>query len=440
MNSVAKSPGVQVSKRRWPRRALLSVNALVLVMLVAAGSAYGYVRWQLGKVNHISVGGLAPPTPGAMTILAVGSDTRNLGAGASAAFGSVDSVTGQRSDTIMLIHIVPATSSVAIMSIPRDLMVPIAGMGTTRINAAFNTGPSLLVSTISQDLGIKINHFMVVNFYSFTKIADSLGGVYQYFPAPARDAFSLLKVPNAGCVLLKGANALGFVRSREYQYYLNGTWQYQLSPESDLARIQRQQAFIKLAVKRAEHIDPANLGALNSVLSGITSSLTVDNNFSTSLMLQLANTFRHTNVTGIANWTYPTVNSVAVPGALDPVPSEDQAMVQQFLHYGLPAGPSTTSTNKVTATPTATATASASAPTGVVTPSATAGATLSLALDVWTADGNPVASSSPSTSTPASQGLTTPNDEIYPDASSFYHGQYIPPGRSAGQVPQTCPT
>ncbi len=435
MTSRAKSAALRVNKaRRWPRRALLTVNALVLVMLVAAGTAYGYVRWQLGHVRHISVQGLilSASNSAPMTILAVGSDTRDLGAGASVAFGSADSVSGQRSDTIMLIHIVPATSSVAIMSIPRDLLVPIAGMGTTRINAAFNTGPSLLVNTISQDIGIKINHFMVVNFYSFTNIADALGGVYQYFPAPARDAFSLLNVPAAGCVRLKGANALGFVRSREYQYYLDGSWQYQLSPESDLARIQRQQDFIKLALKKAEHIDPANIAAVNNVISGIAGSLTVDSNFSTSLMLELANTFRHTNVSGIANWTYPTVNSVAVPGALDPVPSEDQAMVQQFLDYGVPssAGPGP-GPSSATTTPAA---------LGPTTPAATAGATLSLALDVWGADSAPVASLSPSTNASASQGLTTPNSEIYPDASSFYHGQYIPPGRVPGEVPPTCPS
>ena len=109
----------------------------------------------------------------------------------------------------------------------------------------------LLVQTVQQDLGIKINHFAVVDFSTFVQIADSIGGVYQYFPAPARDIFSNLVVAHAGCVLLKGSQALAFVRSREYQYYLNGTWQYQLVPESDLARIQRQQAFIKLALKKA---------------------------------------------------------------------------------------------------------------------------------------------------------------------------------------------
>lgn len=263
---------------------LIVANVVVLAMLALGASAYGYVQWRLGQVNRIVVNGLtAVPKPGApITVLAVGSDTRNLGKGASAIFGSTDSVTGQRSDTIMLVRIVPATSSVAIMSIPRDLLVPIAGMGTTRINSAFNSGPDLLVSTIQQDFGINVNHFMVVNFYSFTQIADSIGGVYQYFPTPARDLYSDLSVPKAGCVLLKGSQALAFVRSREYQYYLDGTWQYQLVPESDLARIQRQQDFIKLAIKKAEQVAPTNPVALNGVIAGVAGSLTVDDHFSSS--------------------------------------------------------------------------------------------------------------------------------------------------------------
>jgi LCP family protein required for cell wall assembly len=311
-------------------------------MLVAAFSSYGYVQWRFGQVHRIRVAGLHPPvvvhgSPNpALTVLVVGSDTRDLGKGASSAFGDNQEVTGQRSDTIMLVHVVPATSSIALLSVPRDLLVNVAGYGTTRINAAFNGGPDLLVSTIQGDLGIEINHFVVVNFDTFTKIADAVGGVYQYFPGPARDLFSGLTVTHAGCVLLKGSQALGFVRSREYQYYLDGSWHYQMVPESDLARIQRQQAFVKLALKKAEQVGPTNPFALNDVLSGVTSSLTVDSGFSSSTLINLALDMRHSNVAGIPTWTYPTVNSTEIPGALDPVASEDQQVIQDFLSYGAP--------------------------------------------------------------------------------------------------------
>ncbi|HYA45627.1 MAG TPA: LCP family protein, partial [Acidimicrobiales bacterium] len=262
-------------------------------------------------------------------------------------------------------------------------------IGTTRINAAFNSGPGLLVKTIETNLGISVNHFMVLNFFSFTKIADALGGVYQYFPVPARDLWSNLLVTRAGCILLKGSQALAFVRSREYEYYLDGGWHYQLVPESDLARIQRQQDFVKLAIKKADHVGLTNPIALNDVVAGVTNSLIVDSGFSNSLMLSLARSLRHANVVGIPTWTYPTVNSTAVPGALDPVPSEDQRVISEFMSYGLPA--------KSAADP-------------------------------------PAARSDP----PAAR--SAPPVTATPDSSSYYEGRYIPPGLQPGQVPEVCPT
>lgn len=485
------------SHAHWPRRLLVTANAIVLVMLLLGASAYGYVEWRLGQVDRVRVAGLVPAASGPLTILAVGSDTRNLGKGASAAFGNAQEVTGQRSDTIILVRVVPATASVALLSIPRDLLVPVPGLGTTRINAAFDSGPNLLVQVIEQDLGVQVNHFMVVNFYTFTEIADSLGGVYQYFPTPARDLWSGLSVPHAGCFLLKGSEALGFVRSREYQYYLDGSWHYQLVPESDLGRIQRQQDFIKLAIRKAEHIAPTNPLALNRVLAGITGSLTVDSSFSNSLMLRLAIALRHVHATGIPNWTYPTVNSTAVPGALDPVPSLDQQMVRQFLSYGLPAtAPRTTTTARVNPSQTWVKVLNGSGTNGQA---ASAAAALKAAGYKISGTGNAksftyatsivqygagelaraktlavkigggasldeVSSLSPghlvlitgasfsallgtsagaqaAGSPPATTASTAPTNAppVAPDSSSYYHGQYVPPGLQPGQVPETCP-
>ena len=436
-----------LDRRRWPRRVLIIANLVVVALIALGASAYGYVEWRLGAVHRIAVAGLKSPGQDAqsepasggppLTVLAVGSDTRNLGKGSSDIFGGAGAVTGQRSDSIMLLRVVPATSSIALLSIPRDLLVPVAGMGVTRINATFDSGPNLLISTIESDLGIDINHFMVVNFYTFTQIADALGGVYQYFPAPARDLFSDLSVPKAGCVLLKGSQALAFVRSREYQYYANGSWQYQFVPESDLARIQRQQDFVKLAIK-SRTSGPTNPLTLNSVIGGITGSLTVDTTFTDSLMLSLAKVLRHANAAGIPDWTYPTANSVSVAGALDPVPSEDEAMVQQFLHYGLPAAqspasntPATTSSNSAPASSSPTGPSTIGSSGGVS--GGTAGA-VSLALKLISAS-----SAAGLEASGASPLTTTPADQVQVDSSSYYDGAYVPPGLQPGQVPQKCP-
>ncbi len=358
-------------KRRWPRRILLVINILTAVSLLGAGGAYGYVQWRLNQIKRIAVGGLrqvghsaqsksSGSSIPAFTLLVIGSDTRNLGAADSSQYGSSSQVGGQRSDSIILIRVVPKTRSLALLSIPRDTLEPIPGYGTVRINSAFNSGsPSLLVTVLQQDFGIEVNHVVEFNFATFQQIADAVGGVEQWFPTPARDAFSLLNVP-AGCVNLIGAQALGFVRSREYQYYLNGQWHYQYYPESDLARIQRQQAFTRDLLHKAKKIAPTSVFELNNLIGSVTRNLVVDKSFSDSLLLSLAQDYRSANLSTIPSYTYPAVNSTAQPGALDPQKGPGQAVINQWLAVGQPpATPPARPVSPGTSTP----------PTTVVAPS-----------------------------------------------------------------------
>lgn len=344
------------TRRRWPRRALIAANVATAVAVITAASGYGYVQWRLGQLRRVRITGLhaqghstqsrsAGPAIAPFTLLVIGSDTRNLGAGGGAQFGNTTEVQGQRSDSIILVRVVPRSRSLALLSIPRDTLVAVPGYGTTRINTAFNSGtPSLLVQVLDQDFGIQVNHVVGFDFDTFRAVADAVGGVEQYFPTPARDAFSLLDIPSPGCYNLTGDQALSFVRSREYQYQLNGTWHYQLYPESDLARIQRQQAFVRGLVKKARKVAPTDVVELNNIIGGITKNLTVDSGFSDSLLLDLIKDYRSANLTTIPSYTYPAVNSSRVPGALDPQVEQGAAVIQQWLDVGqgLPASPPTT--------------------------------------------------------------------------------------------------
>ena len=291
---------------------LLATNITVAVMLVAAGSVYGYVTWRFGQIKRIHITHLGNATgkseaPGSpMTILIVGSDSRAGITGADAkAFGSGAAVGGQRSDTIILLHVDPKTTSATLMSIPRDLWVQIPGKDfQQRINTTFDTGPDLLVQAIEQDVGIQIDHYIEVNFNSFRQVVAAVGGVKQYFPTPARDVFSNLVVQNAGCVNLTGDGALAFVRSRHYEYYANGRWHFEA--ESDLARIRRQQSFIRKMMAKAQSSGLTDPLRLNSIVGGITSNLTVDSGFSQGLMLSLAKRFRSISPDNLPSVTLPT--------------------------------------------------------------------------------------------------------------------------------------
>jgi LCP family protein required for cell wall assembly len=328
---------------------LIGVNVVVAVCLLGAAGAFGYVEHVLGNVKKVSLGSLTASS-GAFTVLIVGSDSRTLTGPGNAQFGSAAETPGQRSDTIMLARIVPKTRSVTLLSIPRDLYVNVAGMGQTRINSAFNNGPDLLISTVQKDLGIPINHFVEINFDTFEAITDAVGGVKVWFPTPAMDAYSLLSVPKAGCVNLTGAQALGFARSRHYQYMVNGQWLTQ--GLSDLARIQRQQFYVKKMISKAE-TKLTNPFAINSVLNAVTKNLTVDTGFSTNLMLSVAKDFHAVDVAGIPTETLPTYNEV-IDGAdvLGLQQPQAEQMISAFTALGGPPAATTTTTRPTTATTT----------------------------------------------------------------------------------------
>jgi LCP family protein required for cell wall assembly len=335
-------------RRRWPRRILVAANVIAAASIIGVASAYGYINVQLGRIKTDSIAALSKTGAGKpFTMLIVGSDTRALSDGK--AFGGNSATPGQRSDTIMLARVVPAARQITLMSIPRDLYVPVKGMGQTRINSAFDSGPNLLVQTIQNDLGIPVNHYVEMNFDSFRQVTDAIGGVHVWFPTAARDAFSNLIVKQPGCIDLTGDQALAFVRSRHYEYYQNG--EFHPEAASDLARIQRQQYFVKRMVDKAQG-QFTNPLALNDIVSGVTKNLTVDSGFSTSLMLSLARIFRGVNSSAIPTATLPTKPEV-ISGqdvlSLDQPRAQDD--ITTFNHLG---DSSSSSTSSSPAAPTST--------------------------------------------------------------------------------------
>jgi polyisoprenyl-teichoic acid--peptidoglycan teichoic acid transferase len=336
---------------------LVGTNVVVAVMLLAAGSVYGYVTWRFGQIKKISVpsiasakkGQPAEPPGSPMTILMVGSDSRAGLTGQDAkALGKASSVGGQRSDTIILVRIDPKTTEASLLSIPRDLWVKIPGHTySQRINTTFDTGPDLLVQAVQQDLGIPIDHYVEVNFDSFRQIVNAVGGIKEYFPTPARDIYSNLSIKSEGCYNLSGDQALQFVRSRHYEYYSGGRWHFEA--ESDLARIRRQQSFIKKMVGKAQSSGLTNPLKLNGIVAGVTENLTVDKGFSQSLMLSLAKRFKSVSPTSIASSTLPTNAAVIQGNDVLLLKQPDAAVaIAQFLGRPLPA-PDTTSTAAVPA-------------------------------------------------------------------------------------------
>ena len=289
------------------------VIVFLALSVLALGSGYAYFRYQLGRLNRISIPGLKADGDGpdsVMNVLLVGSDTRDTATGDIAdATGKGDAGTsGQRSDTIMILHIDSKAGRAAILSIPRDLYVSIAGNGKDKINASFSIGgPQLLIDTIKQTLGIDINHYVEVDFEGFSRIVDTIGGLKVYVDAPARDSMTGLDLPTAGCNELDGYQALAFVRSRYYETYENGRWVS--GTNSDLDRITRQQDFVRRMMKKAVSSGLSNPLTLNRLVNIGVDNLTVDQAMSTKDITTLARKFRSINPDTVDMLTLPTTDA-----------------------------------------------------------------------------------------------------------------------------------
>jgi len=294
---------------RWPRRLLIGANVVVALTLVVAGSVYAYVRYRAAELKTIKLPSLTADagTATPMNILLVGSNTRTgLDPGEAAQFGSASQVPGARSDVTMILHLDPRTGSASLLSIPRDLFVPLPAHSMAgsvgKIDAALNDGPNNLIAAITGNLGIPINHFVEINFDGFQRTIDAIGGISLNFPEPIRDSFSGLNIPTTGCRQLNGATALAVVRARHLQYYANGRWND--DPLSDLARIRRDHTFLRVFANAAK-AQLTNPVRLNALVGGLVNQVTVDSGLDVSSLLALLRRWRHLNPNVVAQTTLP---------------------------------------------------------------------------------------------------------------------------------------
>jgi LCP family protein required for cell wall assembly len=331
-------------RRSTGQRVMRGAVVVVVIALAAAGSVYGYVWYRLGQIKSLKCSACAVDTPGApYNVLIVGSDSRAGNTGAAAkAFGSATQVAGQRSDTIKILHVDPASGSAQLLSIPRDTYVALSGMpsGTglstdNKINTAFNSGPVPLIQTIENTFGIPINHFVITSFNGVIDLVKAVGGINLNFPYPARDNDngnnnSGLVITHAGCQALDGNMALSLARSRYYQYEVRpSVWYYDGS--SDLGRIQRQNAIIEAVINKAK--SSYNPLTVNAFLGSIVNDITKDDAMGTSMLLSLAQRFHAFSGSSLKTFTLPTLGaSSTVAGSVEVV-QEPAALgvISQFL-------------------------------------------------------------------------------------------------------------
>lgn len=220
-----------------PRRRRRRLGPLVLLLLVAliAWPVFLYFYGD-SKLSHVEALSGAPDTPG-RTVLFAGTDRRSED-------GINDGVEGQRSDSIMLVHI-PESGNPSLISLPRDTYVSIPRYGNAKLNAAYSVGgPELLVETVEGLSGLTIDHYVEVGMDGISSLVDAVGGVELCLDYDVNDTMSGL-VWEAGCHEADGTTALAFTRMRYSD------------PLGDIGRTARQRQVIATIMDEA--VSPATL-------------------------------------------------------------------------------------------------------------------------------------------------------------------------------------
>jgi LCP family protein required for cell wall assembly len=245
------------------RRTLRILGRVAVAVVVLGAAAAGVLYWQARSVidefhagskqadvrsaqrqlrvapRHQLVRGAPVNVSGAQTILLIGSDRRWTAPKTA------------NSDTVILARVDATHHRITLVSIPRDLYVAIPGHGHDRINEAFaHGGAGLLIATIRDALGVKIDHFVEVNFSGFRRIVDTLGGIYlpidqRYYNVNLHTVetnYASIDL-QPGYQELRGDQALAFARFRH--------------TDNDFFRAARQQIFLRAVMRKLLTL-PAN--------------------------------------------------------------------------------------------------------------------------------------------------------------------------------------
>lgn len=261
---------------RWLRR----VPVVLLLVLALLLGTFLYFFSRIDKVDAVQDYDGRPEAGSGTNWLIVGSDSREGLSDDEVKELNLGRVAGRRTDTIILLHR-PASGAPTLVSLPRDSYVPIPGRGRNKLNAAYAFGGApLLVQTVEQVTGLRVDHYAEVGFGGFVGMTDAVGGVEMCPSRNIRDKKSGLRVQK-GCQEMEGPTALAYVRARYFD------------PKGDLGRVERQQEFLGAVFDRAA--SPATL--LNpfrvvSLGNAATTALTIDDGDGPVSLVQFALTMR----------------------------------------------------------------------------------------------------------------------------------------------------
>ena len=304
---MTKAPPTQ-HPSHWLRNTLIVVAVLTSIIIAVIGT-YAFTLSRTfdegtEKIEEVfpeeATRPAAPegPAASAQNILLLGSDTRGELA------EDLDALRGQRSDTVMVLHIPADRSHAYVMSIMRDSWVDIPGRGKAKVNAALAYGGvPLVVQTVESLISARIDHVAIIDFEGFKGVTDALGGVEIENPIP----FSPTHLKGAyfpqGPQTLNGEEALAFVRER-YAF-----------ADGDFQRARNQQIYIKAVMKKVLSANTlTDPGRLSATVGAIAPYLKVDEGLNSSYVGQLGLELRSIRSEDITFFTAPTAGTGTAGG------------------------------------------------------------------------------------------------------------------------------
>lgn len=271
---------VEKQRKNRSRRILAIVLVLFIFMATVGASYYWFDSKFFGNKRNADSGMMVAQDK--MTIMIMGVDSRSDDVG--------------RSDTLMVATVDPNKKEAAILSVPRDTRVKIAGHGYDKINHAYAFGGHKLTKDSVEGLiGVPIDYYVLIDIKAFSRIIDAIGGIdidvekrmYYEDPYDDSDGHPLVINLRPGMQHMGGETAIQYVRYRD--------------EEGDIGRIGRQQKFMKAVLEKLA--TPSIITKLPAIIQEVSSAIKTD--MSVSKMISMASILKDAKEKGLKTSMVP---------------------------------------------------------------------------------------------------------------------------------------
>ena len=317
-------------KRTWFQRFFLLVTFLIFCSSTVAAILLAYTSETVGEIPRTAYGTTlsveSESNSDPLNFLLIGSDSiANLPDGDYLRRVSGRSSRQLLTDTLIVLRLDPSGGTKAsALSLPRDLYVPISGYDEMqKINSiVYFTDKPTLVQTIRDVLEIPIHHVVEVDFNGFMRLFETIGGLDVYLEYPLRDRKAQLNIPESGCVTLTPLQALGLVRTRELEAYVENfdgwygpsanAW-VRVDGTGDFGRQERQQDFLILALQQAFDSGFRNPLKITEIIQEVLGEgfVNLDDRLTPQKAINLAQQFRNFRPNDLQKYLLPTVYDFA---------------------------------------------------------------------------------------------------------------------------------